>query len=162
MASISSSAVAFREAEVVDELLGVPARGQARDGDEAAFLRRQLRSLPDLTEQDVIREAHERRCKVPEHPLGTRRFVVVCHCCSPLVCQSGDEPQRRGPRVRAHHRFDIPAPVPGVLGVIGLVDGSILDVVRFLEGDVALDFPGTDPSLATVQRVAEPAATAPR
>ena len=89
MASISSSAVAFREAEVVDELLGVPARGQARDGDEAAFLRRQLRSLPDLTEQDVIREAHERRCKVPEHPLGTRRFVVVCHCCSPLVCHRG-------------------------------------------------------------------------
>src|SRR5947208_169545 len=72
-------AVAFREAEVVDELYGVPARGQARDGDEAAFLRRQLCALPDLTEQDVIGEAHERRCEATKHSLGTGRFVVVSH-----------------------------------------------------------------------------------
>src|SRR3954452_23485404 len=78
-------AVVLRELPVEGELLGVPAGGQRGDRDEAAFLRRQLRALPRLTEEHVVGEVHQRGGEVAEHALGARGLGalgvldVVCH-----------------------------------------------------------------------------------
>jgi hypothetical protein len=60
---------------VVDELVGVPACCQAGHRYQAAFLRCQLLSLPDLTEQDVIGEVHEGGREVAEHLLSARGWL---------------------------------------------------------------------------------------
>jgi len=77
-------AILLGQAEVEQELLGAPTRGQRRDGHEAALLRRQLGAVPDLAEQDVVGEASERRSEVTEQLLSTR-LSLQCHgTCQPL------------------------------------------------------------------------------
>jgi hypothetical protein len=86
---MSSSSVApfcLARAEMEDELLGVAAGGEGRDGNEAAVLRRQFRAFPGLSEQDVVGVADEDRGEITEHLLGAGRFAVgcvVCHRCCP-------------------------------------------------------------------------------
>jgi hypothetical protein len=65
------------EAKVMAELLGVSTSGQARDGDQAAFLWGQLATRPDLPEQDVVGEAEEGRGEVPRAS-AARRTVPSC------------------------------------------------------------------------------------
>src|SRR5205807_553730 len=65
------------EVEVEDELFGAAAGGEARDGDEAAFLRRQVWTGPHLSEEDVVSEGDQRGGEVAEHSLGARWFLVV-------------------------------------------------------------------------------------
>src|SRR5438874_1941155 len=80
-------AVVLGKAEVIDELFRVPARREACHCDEASFLRRQLATLPDLAEQDVVGESDEPWGEVAEHPLGAgwlSGFGVVCHVVSSL------------------------------------------------------------------------------
>src|SRR3954470_2760556 len=70
-------AVLLGQAQVEDQLLGVPAGGQGGDRDQAALLRRQLRARPRLAEEHVVGEVHQRGREVAEHPLGARGLLVL-------------------------------------------------------------------------------------
>jgi len=86
-------AVLLGQPEVVDELFGVPARGQGRHGEEAALFRRQPGTRPDLSEQDILGEAHEGGREVTERLLGARGLLAVCvvsHVYRPFRYQIGD------------------------------------------------------------------------
>src|SRR6516225_12502751 len=61
-----AGAVLFGQAEVVDELVGVPASGQRGDRDQAALFRRQLWPGPYLPEQHVIGEIRQRGREIAE------------------------------------------------------------------------------------------------
>src|SRR6266487_749146 len=52
--------------EVEYELVGVAARGERSDGDEAALLGRKVGALPDLAEEDVVSEPDESGGEVTE------------------------------------------------------------------------------------------------
>src|SRR6266480_3996220 len=69
-------AVLLGVVEVEHELVGVAARGERSDGDEAALLGRKLGALPDLAEEDVVSEPDESGGEVTEQALRARRFLV--------------------------------------------------------------------------------------
>jgi hypothetical protein len=69
-------AVLLREREVEHELVGVPARGEGNDGDEAALLGRELGPLPDVTEENIVGVPHEGGGEISEQSLCARRLLV--------------------------------------------------------------------------------------
>jgi hypothetical protein len=79
----------------------------------------------------------------------------------PSLRAGPDQPQGRRRGVGADHGVDIRAPVPSVLGAIGVVERGGLTVVAFHESHVALLPAGADPTGLALQRVSEPAAAAP-
>src|SRR6478609_9093209 len=67
-------AVLLGESQVPDDLLGTARGDEARDSDEAAVPPRQLRPLPDVTEQDAVGELDELRGEVADGALRRDRL----------------------------------------------------------------------------------------
>src|SRR2546423_9060433 len=151
-------AVLLGEAEVEQELFGVAAGGQRGDRDQAAFLGRELRTCPRLSEQHVVGEVHQRGGEVA-FPVMVWSFLMS------ETSGAGRDPQRRGGRLWADHRVDVGAAEARVLAAVRPVDRGIevgpVGVGGLVEGDVAFDAAGPDTTRVAVYRPAEPAAAAP-
>src|SRR3954447_8797793 len=72
-------AVLLGQGEVVAELFGVPAGGEGRDREQAAFLRGELGAGPDLAEQDVVRQTHQLGGELAELLLSSGGLRLVVH-----------------------------------------------------------------------------------
>src|SRR5664280_3876324 len=80
-----------RPGEVEPQLFRTVQRDQRGHRDEAAVALRQLGALPHVAEQDLIRQLHELRREVSEHPLCSRRLLAHADpppAYRPVICSS--------------------------------------------------------------------------